>query len=112
MKPSFQDILKLIKAGSTIEAQEKIMQLRIEVMGIQEENLALKSEVQELKAKIVLLESAKKEKPKIQWGCYIFEGDEGGLYCPACYDTKGVKVLTSRVNSKFRRCNVCKAELS
>ena len=51
--PSVQDIIKLVKAGATIEAQEKIMELRQAMMDLQEENLRLRSEIQELKAKFI-----------------------------------------------------------
>lgn len=51
-----------------------------------------------------------KLKPSVKWGCYQFEGDDG-LYCTACYDTKGVKSRTTRMNSRFRTCPVCKARL-
>jgi hypothetical protein len=47
-------------------------------------------------------------KPRIKWGCYEFAGEEG-LFCTACYDTKRQKVLTTRANSRFRMCPVCKA---
>jgi Predicted nucleotide-binding protein containing TIR-like domain len=50
------------------------------------------------------------EKPKVKWGCYTFDGDSN-LYCPACYDTKGKKHLTTRLNSNRRRCSVCQTEL-
>jgi predicted RNA-binding Zn-ribbon protein involved in translation (DUF1610 family) len=46
------DIIKLIKAGSTIEAQEKIMELRQAVMDLQEENLSLRTQVQSLQAQV------------------------------------------------------------
>lgn len=50
--PSVQDIIKLVKAGATIDAQEKIMELRQGVMDLQEENLSLRTQVQELQAKV------------------------------------------------------------
>jgi len=57
--PSFQDLLKLIKAGATLEAQEKIVELREAMMNLQEENLALRAEVQSLKEQLSeLLESS------------------------------------------------------
>ncbi|MGP3789328.1 hypothetical protein [Pseudomonas sp. B392_1p] len=49
-----------------------------------------------------------KQKPTIKWGCYKFDGEEG-LYCSACYDSKGQKSLTNRLNSNRRSCPVCKA---
>ncbi len=54
-----------------------------------------------------LLETGKK--PQLKWGCYQFEGEQG-LFCTACYDTKGQKIQTTRMNSNFRMCPVCKAK--
>lgn len=53
--PSFQDVIKLIKAGATLEAQEKVVDLREAMMNLQEENLSLRSEVQSLKEKLAEL---------------------------------------------------------
>jgi hypothetical protein len=50
-------------------------------------------------------------RPKIKWGCYYFDDDDTRLYCTACYDSKGKKILTTRLNSKYRRCNVCNATI-
>ena len=50
--PSVQDIVKLVKAGATIEAQEKIMELRQAMMDSQEENIRLRSEIQGLKEQL------------------------------------------------------------
>ena len=55
-------------------------------------------------------EKAKPARPKMKWGCYMFDGDER-LYCPGCYDTKGKKHVTTRVNSNERRCTVCQSVL-
>ena len=44
----------------------------------------------------------------IKWGCYQFVGEEG-LYCTACYDSRGAKSLTNRTNSNCRSCPVCRA---
>jgi len=54
----FQDIIKLVKAGATIEAQGKIIELREGMMNIQEENLALRTEVQSLKQKLLEIEKS------------------------------------------------------
>lgn len=53
--PSFQDVIKLIKAGATLEAQEKIVELRESMMNLQEDNLALRAEVQDLKEQLAEL---------------------------------------------------------
>jgi hypothetical protein len=53
---------------------------------------------------------APREKTRIKSGCYQFDGEEG-LFCTACYDTKGRKIRTARLNTKFRQCPSCKATL-
>ena len=54
-KPSFQDVIKLLKAGATLVAQEKIVELREEMANLRDENLALRSEVQSLKEELAEL---------------------------------------------------------
>jgi Zn finger protein HypA/HybF involved in hydrogenase expression len=50
--PSVSDIIKLIKSGATIEAQEKIIELRQALMDCQEENLSLRQQVQDLRSQV------------------------------------------------------------
>ena len=50
-------------------------------------------------------------KPTLKWGCYKFEGKEG-LYCPACYETKGQMIPVPRLRGGHYKCPVCKADLS
>jgi hypothetical protein len=50
--PSVQDIIKLVKAGATIEAQEKIMELRQAMIDLQDENIRLRGEIQELRGQL------------------------------------------------------------
>ena len=83
-------------ADQLADAKMKMAELKNDIASLQEENKALKSK-------------AEGEKPTMQWGCYIFEGD-ARLYCPACFDTKGMKYVTTRLNSRRRRCSVCQRE--
>lgn len=64
--PSYKDIVDLLKKGATIEAQEKIMELRESALELQEENINLKNQVLELQERVRKLES--------------FEGEP----CPRC----------------------------
>ncbi len=83
--PSYSEIIKLIKTGATIEAQEKIMALREAAMKLQEENLVLKQENIKLKEKI-------SSKNRLCWDGAIYwlgKYKKDGPYCPNCYDTKG-----------------------
>jgi len=42
MIPTYKEIIELIKKGATIEAQEKIMELRESAIELQSENIELK----------------------------------------------------------------------
>jgi len=55
--PNYKDIFDLVKAGATIEAQEKIMELRQSAMDAQEENIGLRQRVIELEQQVRELES-------------------------------------------------------
>jgi hypothetical protein len=87
-----------------IEAENRALKERIAVLIA--ENDTLKRELEGKQA----AEMAAAKRPTIKWGCYQFDGEQG-LYCPACYDTKGKKHLTTRINSNLRRCSVCRTEL-
>lgn len=83
--------------GTLISAREAMLELQDKYAQILRENKQLREM------------SAPKQRPSgIKWGCYQFEGEEG-LFCTACYDSKGSKSQTTRVNAKFRMCPVCKA---
>ena len=79
------------------DAKKQLADLKEEVLRLETENKSLKTKSEGVK-------------PTIQWGCYKFEGQQG-LFCPACYDTKGKKYLTTRINSQSRRCSVCNTVL-
>jgi hypothetical protein len=50
--PNYKDIIDLIKKGSTIEAQEKIMELREGAIELQEQNIELRQKVRELERQL------------------------------------------------------------
>jgi hypothetical protein len=47
--PSYKDIIELVKTGATIEAQEKIMELRQSALDGQEENRAISTDILEFR---------------------------------------------------------------
>ena len=59
--PRYKDIMELIKAGATLQAQEKIIELRQAALDIQEENVVLREKVAGLKARVRELESLEGE---------------------------------------------------
>lgn len=85
-------------SGELADAKVQIADLK--------ERLAIQAqEIQALKR----ADPNSKQKPSgVKWGCYQFEGDSG-LYCTGCHDSKGLKSLTNRIDSRSRSCPVCRA---
>ena len=48
--PNYQDIIASLRNGLTVEAREKIMELREAALSLQEENLALNQKLKQLEA--------------------------------------------------------------
>ncbi|MEX1014156.1 MAG: hypothetical protein WDZ80_03280 [Candidatus Paceibacterota bacterium] len=112
---SIQIVKRLREISKNIEVAEfsnlladlsnELADSKIEVVKLKQEKVKLEEKIQKLETK----EDSKKLKKSIKWGCYQFEGEEG-LYCTACFDTKGEKILTTRVRGGARECPVCKSE--
>lgn len=80
MIPKYKEIVDLIKKGSTLEAQEKIMELREAVVELQDENSELKQQIKVLEDKNTFSDSLRFESP-----FYFAEGDEVP-FCPKCWE--------------------------
>jgi chromosome segregation ATPase len=108
-------IREISKNVEEAEFKNLLADLFMQLADAKLEVVNLKEQLADLRQKVADLERAKpetKEKPAgVKWGCYHFEGDEH-LYCTACYDTKGQKILTTRANGRHRLCNVCQAVFS
>jgi len=85
--------------GALISTRQQILDMQEQYEEILRENKLLKEA------------SAPRGTPKLLYGCYKFEGEEG-LFCPACYDSKGKKFRASRMNANFYQCTVCRAVLA
>jgi hypothetical protein len=88
------------------DLSNELADAKLKIATLKEQLATQVEEIRELKRAA----SQAKQKPSVKWGCYKFEGDEN-LYCTACYDSKGVKSLTNRLNTKLRQCPVCKAQI-
>jgi len=80
--PNYKNIVELIKKGSTIEAQEKIMELREAALEYKEKNFELKNQIIQLQKKVRKLES--------------FEGEP----CPKCRNPSWI-VVSSEPDKEF-----------
>ena len=103
--PNYKDIVDLIKKGSSLEAQEKIMELREAAMGLQEENLALRSRVKELEDQISLKQQIQWEKP-YYW--QIIGDQKDGPFCQKCYDNDRKLMRLQGGNGGKWFCHTCK----
>ncbi len=75
--PNYKDIIELIKAGATIEAQERIMELRQAALDLQEENIQLRNQVAELDSRVKELERVDGEPcPRCRKRTWIVESSE------------------------------------
>ncbi len=110
------DILQGIPVNAVLRERITILEQKFKELeeankALEEEKATLVKEKGELQS---VLDEARRayppNRPKTQWGCYVFEGDQN-LYCPACYDSQGKKYLTTRLSSKLRRCSFCRTEL-
>lgn len=105
---------EVAKNIENVEFKNLLADLSNELADIKLEAASLKESIAKLREENLLLKSTAQpvdEKPSgRKWGCYQFEGDDG-LYCPGCWDSKRKKSSTTRVNTKFRICSVCRAPL-
>lgn len=91
MLPGYKEIVELIKKGATVEAQEKIMELREAVIEFQEDNSKLKSRINELEEELKIRGNLEYSK-SVYW---LWNEDEAGdntikdgPYCQRCYDAE------------------------
>jgi hypothetical protein len=83
--PTYKDIVELIKKGATVEAQEKIMEVRESALELQEENIILRQRVRALEDELRLKQQLKFEK-SIYW---LIDGQaKDGPFCQRCYDVE------------------------
>lgn len=103
--PSYKDIVDLLKKGATIEAQEKIMELRESALELQNENITLKQEVSELKEKNNLRDRLVYQAPT-----YAFADSPSERFCQRCFDVDGKAVRVQELETGFWRCMNCKSD--
>jgi len=108
--PGYKEIIDLLKKGATLEAQEKIMELREASISLQEENFNLREELRVLKEQCVLKESLDFD-GNVYWK--MSNGKREGPFCPACHDSDSKQIrlhgLTPRQGKTSKwNCKICK----
>lgn len=105
MLPNYKDIVELLKKGSTIEAQEKIMELREAAVSLQEEVLELRQRLKNLEEQLALRAKVTWE-PPYYWASEK-DGKREGPYCQACYDKDEKLIRLQNENRGVWHCRVC-----
>jgi hypothetical protein len=83
--PAYKDIIELIKKGATVEAQEKIMELRETALSLQEENFSFRERIKSLEDELKLKQQLKFDKVKY----WLIDGEtKNGPFCQRCYDVE------------------------
>jgi hypothetical protein len=110
--PNYKEIVDLLKKGATIEAQEKIMELREGALALQEENL-------QLKARVTQLENEQNVGRNLSFDGAVYwlnseHGAKEGPMCPRCHDVHRRLMRLHRSESFGGRrvwyCHECKIE--
>jgi len=84
--PSVKEIIELLKTGATIEAREKVMELRLAALALQEENLQQRQQIADLQHKLEL--RALTFDGRVYWAPSQDPNTQpDGPFCPHCADT-------------------------
>jgi len=106
--PIYKDIIDLIKKGSTIEAQEKIMEFREAALSLQEENIKLKEKIKKLEAEL-------NKQKEVIWEApyYWVVGDQSkaGPFCQNCYDKSKELIAFKEMVKAIGSVNLAKIHL-
>lgn len=93
-------VLELVKAGATLELQERIVELREAVLNAKDEILSLREELSTLKR-------AATEREQLEFNGIVYwrelpDGENEGPFCQRCYDA----------DSKLMRLHKCGADIA
>ena len=100
--PNYKEIVELLKIGSTIEAQEKIMELRVAALEYQNENLELRGRIKDLEAALSLRDRLKWQKPY-----YVDKENPEEKFCQRCYDVDGKAIRLQGDEFGSWQCLAC-----
>lgn len=106
MLPTYKDIQELLKKGLTLEAQEKIMELREATIQLQEEKLVLEQRVRDLEQALVIKGELVREDNvyfRVREG-----GHRDGPFCLSCWDGDRVLVNVMMFAYGIHKCGRCK----
>ncbi len=110
--PDYKEITELLKKGLTLQAQEKIMELRVGALELQEQNLKLRERVKQLEGELTLARDLVFEPDTGLYWLRKPDGSRDGPFCAVCHDQdkKVVRLHDGRDRAAQTRwlCMICK----
>lgn len=105
--PTYSDIKDLLKKGFTIEAQEKIIELREVAIQLQSENIELREQVRALQDAAAIRET-------VVWDAPYYwrqprDGHKDGPFCQRCYDKDKNLIRLQDGKGGLWKCRECKS---
>lgn len=105
-----QRLRKISKNVESAEFANALADLLLELAEAKAQTAELKTRLAAQAEEIAQLQASTTrdvERPGLKWGCYVFDGDESRLYCTGCYDSRRALSLTTRLDTQYRKCQVC-----
>lgn len=107
MASEFNDISDLIGKGMTVEAIEKLLDLRESMANLRDDNLALKERVQALEKSLEDKSQLTYESP-FYW---MADGDKKyGPFCQKCFDANDKRIRLQGSSNDRWTCMVCSSK--
>lgn len=104
MASEFNDITDLIRKGMTVEAIEKLLDLRESMANLRDENLVLKETVKKLEASLG-------EKAKLVYEAPFYwmvdGGNKDGPFCQQCCDNDKKNIRLQHEGNDYWKCRSC-----
>jgi hypothetical protein len=99
-----KDVYELIKKGATLEAEERMLDLRGQIVDLESENIELKREVQRLLERLEMEDSMVYRSP---YYMRTVEGGEDGPFCQRCWDDEKKAIRLQNDGPGYWYCNKC-----
>jgi len=110
--PAYKDIVDLLKKGATLEAQEKVMELREGALELQEENLRLKSELKAERENVGALEQKLAFRATFSFRKpFYFAENDPVPFCPVCWEGDRKTIHLDGPfgkNRSYWNCRICR----
>jgi hypothetical protein len=102
---TFKDVATLVNKAGSMELYQKIVELQTQVMGVLEENHALRNQLREASERLrfqMLLEF----RGNMYWA-RDGDGNESGPYCSKCWDADTKAIRLQRIENGVQWCPRC-----